>query len=103
MNRIEILDNLKVISNENEKICIKKVKNPSTINKYKYLKAKGFYNVIDYSIKDGFEVRKYIDEVNISIEDKISELIYLIYFLYTIDIYTLDSLLYIFLHLLIRP
>lgn len=78
MNSIEIIDNLKIISKNNKKICIKKNTNNSIVDKYKYLKSKNFLNVVESHIINGYEIRDYIDEISISKEDKINELIYTI-------------------------
>ena len=83
MNRVEIIDNLKIISRNNKKICIKKNNNYSIIDKYKYLKSKNFLNLVDTNIINGYEIRDYIDEIFISKEDKVNELIYLISMLHT--------------------
>ena len=74
MNNIEVIDNLIVISKDKKKICKKKTKNKN-IPILNYLNSKDFHNYIDTYIVDGYEVREYLDEVDISIEDKLKELI----------------------------
>lgn len=83
MNNITKIDNLKIISKDNDKICIKKNNDRNILNKYKYLKVKDFNNFIDTRIINGYEIRKYVDETKVSNEDKINELIYIISLLHT--------------------
>lgn len=78
MNKIKKIDNLKIITKDNRKICIKKNKNKNIIDKYNYLKSKDFRNFIDTKIIGDYEVRDYIDEIPLSYPDKLNELIYLI-------------------------
>ena len=82
MNNIRKLDNLEIINNNDIKIVRKKCKS-NIIAKYRYLESKGFHNFIDTKIIDGYEIRDYIDEVDISKEDKLNELIYLISIMHT--------------------
>lgn len=81
MNNIKKIGNLKVISKNNKKICIKKINN--YIDREKYLKSKGFQNILHSEVLDGYVVRDFIDEVSISKEDKLHELVYLICLLHT--------------------
>ena len=81
MNSIKKIGNLKVVLRDNKKICIKKVNN--YIDREKYLTSKGFLNILHSEIINGYVVRDYIDEVLISKEDKLHELIYLICLLHT--------------------
>ncbi len=78
MNKIEIIGNLKIITKDNQSICIKKNCDCKLIEKYKYLKAKDFQNIIETKIENGYEIRNYIEEVNISKEDKLNELMYIV-------------------------
>lgn len=78
MNKIKKIDNLKIITKDNKKICIKKNININILDKYKYLKAKGFNNIIESQIIDNYEIRDYIDEISLTPSDKLNELIYLI-------------------------
>ena len=82
MKKIKKIDNLKIIEEDNKKICIKRVNN-SLLNRYNYLRSKGFYNIFDYKINNGYEIRSFVDEIDISKEDKIYNLIYLIAMLHT--------------------
>jgi len=77
MNNIKIIDNLKIIEKNKSKICRKKV-NSDTTSILDYLNSKNFLNYIKTTYIDGYEEREYIDEINISTEDKLKELIYLI-------------------------
>ena len=82
MNNILKIDNLEII-NENKKRVVRKKCKSNIIDKYKYLESKDFHNFINTKIVDGYEIRDYIDEVDISKEDKLNELIYLISILHT--------------------
>ncbi len=82
MTKIKKIDNLKILYKDNNKICIKK--SNRNINKLeKYFISKDFSNYIPTKIINGYEIRNFIDEVPISNEDKITELIYLICILHT--------------------
>ena len=74
MSNIKKIDNLDIINNN---VCRKKI-NYNIDNIYRYLKSKDFKNILDYKIIDGYVVRNYIDEIDITREDKINELIYII-------------------------
>ncbi len=82
MNNIKIIDNLQIISNDNILLCKKKA-SFDIISKYNYLKSKDFHNYINSKIIDGYEIREYINEINITKEDKLKELIYVITMLHT--------------------
>ncbi len=73
-NKIEKIDNLTII---NGRSCIKKG-NKDTIDILNYLKSKDFNNYIDTKYEKGNLIRQYIEEIKISDEDKISELMYII-------------------------
>ena len=77
MNNIKKVDNLEIIEKDNEVICRKKI-NYNINSIYRYLKSKDFKNIIDYKIINGYVVRNYINEIDISKEDKLNELIYII-------------------------
>lgn len=77
MNNIKYIDNLQIIDIGNKKICKKKIKT-DIISKYNYLKSKDFHNYIYTIIENGYEIRDYIEEVDITKEDKLRELIYVI-------------------------
>lgn len=79
---IKRIDNLEIIEINNKKIC-KKKSCSNIISKYKYLNSKDFHNYIDTKIVDGYEIRDYIEEINISKEDKLNELIYTLIMLHT--------------------
>lgn len=79
---IKRIDNLEIIEINNKKIC-KKKNCSNIISKYKYLNSKDFHNYIDTKIVDGYEIRDYIEEINISKEDKLNELIYTLIMLHT--------------------
>ena len=79
---IRKIDNLEIIELNNKKICKKKC-NSNIISKYKYLNTKDFHNYIDTKVIDGYEIRDYIDEINISNDDKLNELMYTIIMLHT--------------------
>lgn len=78
MSKIELIGNLKIITKDNHSICLKKNCDSKLIEKYKYLKSKDFQNFIETKIVNGYDVRDYIEEVNISKEDKLNELMYVI-------------------------
>lgn len=78
MNKIELIGNLKIITKDNHSVCIKKNCDSKLVEKYKYLKSKDFLNFIDTEIQNGYDVREYIEEVSISKEDKLNELIYIV-------------------------
>ena len=82
MTKVEKIDNLKIIYKDNKKICIKKTNN-IFIDRQRYLSSKNFLNYIPTKIENEYEIREYIDQIPISNEDKISELIYLICLLHT--------------------
>lgn len=77
MNNIKILDNLQIIKKNNKYICKKKSKNDYT-SLFKYLESKDFHNFVYTSIIDGYEIRDYIEEIDITNEEKLKELIYVI-------------------------
>ncbi len=77
MNNIKRIDNLEIITKKGKTLCRKK-SNYNVIDKYKYLKSKDFNNIIDTIVVDGYEEREYISEIDISKEDKLQELIYVI-------------------------
>ena len=77
MSNIKVIDNLEIITKNNNKICRKKsINNIEPI--LNYLNSKDFHNYINVVFKDGIETREYIDEVDITREDKIKDLIYII-------------------------
>lgn len=78
MNKIKLIGNLKIITKDNHSVCLKKNCDCKLIEKYKYLKAKDFQNIVDTKIENGYEVRDYIEEIDISKEDKLNELMYII-------------------------
>lgn len=82
MNSIQKIDNLYILFKNNKRICIKKT-NFNSLELYKYLSSKGFNNYIKTEINNGYEKRDYIEEINITNEDKINELIYIISLLHT--------------------
>ena len=96
MNKITIIDNLKIIENNNEKICIKKNKDKKILEKYNYLKSKDFFEYPKTIIINNNEKRKYIDEIITSKEDKLNELIKVLLMLHTKTTYykslTLDEI-----------
>ena len=77
MNNIEVIDNLIIITKDNKKICKKKTNNKNKLL-LNYLNSKDFHNYINTVIVDGYEVRDYIDEVEVSYEDKLRELTYIV-------------------------
>lgn len=95
MNKITIIDNLKVIENNNEKICVKKNKDKKLLEKYAYLKSKDFFEYPDTIIINNNEIRKYVNEIITNKEDKLNELIKVIIMLHTKTTYykslTLDE------------
>ena len=82
MNNIKRIDNLEIITNNGKEIVRKKVK-VDNISKYNYLESKDFHNYIKTIYLNGYEIRDYIKEIDISREDKLSELIYVISILHT--------------------
>ena len=82
MNNIKKIDNLEIYPKDNKLYCRKKAKT-NIIEKYKYLKSKDFNNYIDTKITNGYEIREYIKEVDITPEDKLHELVYLTSMLHT--------------------
>ena len=82
MNNIKKIDNLEIISINGKELVRKKV-NRDNISKYNYLESKDFHNFVNTKLINGIEIRDYIKEVNISKEDKLSELIYIISILHT--------------------
>ena len=82
MNKIVKVDNLKIVYKNDEVYCIKKGNN-DVIEKLRYLKSKDFNNFIDTKYQDGYEIRDYIKEVEITSEDKLNELVYIISLLHT--------------------
>ena len=82
MNKIKKIDNLEIITIDNKRIVRKKAKT-NILSKYDYLKSKDFHNYIDTNIVDGYEIRDYINEIDISKEDKLTELVYIISILHT--------------------
>ena len=83
MNRIIKIDNLKIIDNGKEKICIKEIKDKNIIDKYDYLKSKDFHEYPDTILENNYEKRKYIDEIKVTKEDKVNELLNTIIMLHT--------------------
>ena len=82
MSSIKKIDNLEIISNYDNVICRKKI-NYNINNVYNYLKSRNFKNILDYQLNNGYVVRNYIEEINITKEDKLNELIYIISMLHT--------------------
>ncbi len=78
MNRIEKIDNLKIITKDDKRYCIKKCKQNNILDKYNYLKTKDFHNFIDTKIVNGYEIRSYLEDTPLSYSDKLNELIYLV-------------------------
>lgn len=83
MNKIEFRDNLKIVYKEDNTICYKKCQNSNSVKINDYLLSKGFNNIIETKVTNGFEVRQYVNSIDITETDKISELIYLIMMLHT--------------------
>lgn len=84
MTKIYKIDNLEIIEKDNNKICKKINKDPNILNKYNYLKSKDFlYYPNETILKDNYEIRNYIDEIEINAEDKINELLNIIILLHT--------------------
>jgi len=82
MNSIKKIDNLEIINNGSKLICRKKIKyNINSI--HNYLKSKGFKYIISYQLINDYVIRDYIDEIEITKEDKLNELIYIISMLHT--------------------
>ncbi len=81
MNKIKKIDNLKIVYKDDKKYCVKKC--PNTLDKLRYLRSKDFNNFIDIRYIDGNEIREYIEEIDISDEDKLKELIHVISMLHT--------------------
>ena len=81
MNNIKVIDNLIITLKDNKKICRKKTSDTTSIQNY--LDSKNFHNYINSFYKDGIETREFIEEVNITSEDKLKELIYVISLLHT--------------------
>ena len=77
MNNIKKIDNIEIIS-EGDKTYVRKESKNDIISKYNYLESKDFHNYIKTIIINGYEIRDYIKEVDITKEDKISELINII-------------------------
>lgn len=77
MNNIKALDNLQIIKKNNKYICKKKSKKDYT-SLFKYFESKDFHNYINTNIINGYEIRDYIEEIDITQEEKLKELIYVI-------------------------
>lgn len=77
MTNVKVIDNLIIISNNNKVICKKKC-NKDITQLFNYLKSKDYNNIIESSYLNGYLIRDYISEIDITKEERIHELLYLI-------------------------
>jgi hypothetical protein len=90
VNKITKIDNLKIIDNGSDIICLKKIKNINVIEKYDFLKSKDFNEFPETIIENGYEKRKYLDEIKVTKEDKVNELLNTIIMLHIKTTYYLN-------------
>ena len=77
MTNVKVIDNLIIISNNNKVICKKKC-NKDITQLFNYLKSKDYNNIIESIYLNGYLIRDYISEIDITKEERIHELLYLI-------------------------
>lgn len=83
IKKIEKIDNLTIISTEDSKYCIKKNKNKSVIDLFKYLRTKDFLNFVDINLIDDYEITNYVEKIEKSSNEILTELTYVLIMLHS--------------------
>lgn len=80
LDKISLINNVKIVDTSNGKYVIKKKKNDDINELFRYLKSKGFHNYLSFinNSNDNYLIYPYINGIPLDVESKVKDIIVII-------------------------